>query len=50
MVLKVVRYIVRYVGGKLELDIVGKKASIIELCKKGKLHHRKCRKYRVIGT
>ena len=50
MVFKIVRYIARYVGGKLEFDIVGKKSSIIELCKKGKLHHRKCRKYRVVGT
>jgi len=45
MVLKEIRYIVRRIGGKIELDIVGKKASIIELCRKGKLKKRKCRKY-----
>jgi len=47
-VIKIVRYIKRLVGGKEELDIVGKKASIIELCKKHKLDKRKCRKYKVV--
>jgi len=37
-------------GLELESDAVGKKASIIELCKKGKLHPRKCRKYKVVGS
>jgi len=44
--MKIVKYLVRIVGGKVEYDIVGKKASIIELCKEGKLKPRKCRKYR----
>jgi len=44
--MKVVKIIARRVGNKVEYDIVGKKASIIELCKKGKLKPRKCRKNR----
>ena len=45
--MKFIKYIIRRTPeGKVEYDIVGKKASIIELCKKGRLHPRKCRKYR----
>ena len=45
--MKIVKRIKRILpDGKIEYDIVGKKASIIELCKKGRLHPRKCRKYR----
>jgi len=45
---KVVRFIRRLAGDKEEKDIVGKKASIIELCRKHRLDRRKCRKYRVV--
>jgi len=51
--MKVVKYIFRkvrnYATGTYEIhaDIVGKKASIIKLCKEGKLHPRKCRKYKL---
>jgi len=45
---KIVKFIKRIVGDKVEVDIVGKKASIIELCKKHKLDKRKCRKYKVV--
>jgi len=51
---KVVKYIYRWVRdavtGKwlLKKEIVGKKASIIKLCRKGKLNPRKCRKYKVV--
>ena len=37
-------------GLELESDVVGKKASIIKLCKEAKLHPRKCRKYKVVGS
>ena len=46
---KVIQRFVTGIDGKprLELDITGKKASIIALCKQGKLERRKCRKYKV---
>jgi len=43
--MKIVKRIIRITPRGAEEDIVGKKASIIELCKKKKLHPRKCRKY-----
>jgi len=54
MVLKVLKKIVRRVidvatGREMWVeDYVGKKVSIYRLCREGKLHPRKCRKYRMI--
>jgi len=46
MVLKWVKKLFkRDESGQVVEFVAGKKASIIELCKKGKLHPRKCRKY-----
>jgi len=42
---KEVKHIVRVIGDVIKLDITGKKSSIIELCRDGKLTPRKCRKY-----
>jgi len=53
MVVKQVRSILRRIRDavtgewRVEMDIVGKKTSIIKLCREGKLHPRKCRKYEV---
>jgi len=53
MPIKQIKYIFRKVidaitgEPRIEMDIVGKKASIIKLCRAGKLHPRKCRKYEI---
>jgi len=46
--LKVIKTLIRIdkLTGEVIEYVAGKKASIIELCKKGKLHPRKCRKYK----
>ena len=51
MVLKEIRFLIRRgLDGRIELDIVGKKDSIIKLCRAGKLKRRKCRKYPLGGS
>jgi len=43
----ILRRIIEAGKPRYELDITGKKASIIKLCQEGKLKRRKCRKYKV---
>jgi len=50
VVLKEIKYLIRRgLDGRLIIDIVGKKDSIIKLCRAGKLKRRKCRKYPLGG-